>query len=310
MTRVPRAKLWPVLLIVLLAGLLANAPAAAQVTLLEPEKRAPAQVPDDYLTLTGRSSAVRFLPGGLDRAHHVLQRIDLLSQQLNRWSDVPSPILTYLVDRARWTELDLPGIYGIPLRAGPTAVAAPIEGDEQTVALWRELLGAEQVPMIPGVPLRGTPEQAGTLAIADVLLQLETARGFVQRAGLLGDRAWIGEVVAQTASLSLFLINEHERVTEIEAFFARLRERLGGAGAYPESAYTPALATGGRQEMERWLWYQATFFEAARRLVARHGKKAIPKLRRLAKKAPPLREAVLMAEYDELRAWRAESFAP
>lgn len=294
-----------------LAVLAALAPAAvpgrlqAQVRVLEPAAVPSDNAGDSFLTLSAGACAVRFRSGALDRAHHVLRRLDLVTRQLNEWSEVPVPLAVYLLDRPGWSEIGLRGIYGVPVRTGPTAVALAAEGDTGTVAMWRKLLEASAVPLVPGVPLRGTAEEAGTLAIADVLLQVEAARGFVQRAGLLGERAWIGEVAAHTAALALFDKHERSRRPEIDALFRRLAETLGRDGAFPLDSFSPTPEPRDEAELRRWLWYQATFFEAADVLVTRYGRKAVPRLLKLAGDGGVLREAELLAQVPELGAWHA-----
>ena len=290
-------------LIALLRGVLGDAALHSQVTLLEPAVVPPANFDDSFLTLSAVGCAVRYRSGGLDRAHFVLLRLELVTRQLNEWSEVPVPLAVYLLDRKAWNEIGLRATYGLPVRTGPTAVALPAEGDAGTVEFWRGVLDSAAVPLVPGVPISGTAEEVGTLAIADVLLQIEAARGFVQRAGLLGDRAWIGEVVAHTAALALFLRNERSRVPEIVGFFQRLRETTGRDGAFPLAAFTPTTRVHDDAELRRWLWYQATFFEAADALVGRHGFRAMARLQKVAEERRALREADLLAEFPELRAW-------
>ena len=90
---------------------------------------------------------------------------------------------------------------------------------------------------------------------------------------------------------------------EIVGFFGRLRETTGREGAYPLSAFTPAREAHDDAELRRWLWYQATFFEAADALVGRYGFRALPRLQKVAGERRSLREADLLAEFPELRSW-------
>ncbi|HVS62879.1 MAG TPA: hypothetical protein VMT85_05145 [Thermoanaerobaculia bacterium] len=285
----------------------ASSPAAAQVTLLESTENERPSLPEEFLTLVGRFSAVRYTPGSLDRAHHVLGRLETVAARLNRWSDVPISKAVYLLDRKQWAEAKLPGIYGVPLPLGPTAIAVPALGDPETVALWRRVLGVDVLPMIPGIPLRGTPEEAATLAIADQLLQIESGRALVERSGLRPDRAWIAELAAHTAALSLVAALEEQRLPEIEATLARIAERLGGAGAYSLDAYSPLLLLGDEGAIKHWLWAQGAFSEGAAIIVAQDGKRAVPRMLKLAqaKDARGLSLAALVERYPELEAWRA-----
>jgi hypothetical protein len=293
-----------VALLVAALGATGHRPLDAQVRLLEPPAVPASDVSEDFLTLSAGACAVRYRSGGLDRAHYVLRRLDLVTRQLNDWSEVPVPVAVYLLERSGWSQVGLQGVYGVPVRTGPTAVALAAEGDSGTVALWRALLEADAVPLVPGVPLRGTTEEAATLAIADVLLQVEAARGFVQRAGLLGDRAWIGDVVAHVAAVSIFQKHERSRLPEIAALFRRLRETTARGGGYSLDSFSPGPGPRDESELRRWLWYQAAFFEAAHSLVERHGRKAVPRLQKLAGDRRILREAELLAEFEELSAWR------
>ncbi|HUP23267.1 MAG TPA: hypothetical protein VNB06_10055 [Thermoanaerobaculia bacterium] len=295
--------------LVLLAGTLcvvsvvSGRPLHAQVRLIEPDAVQASNLGDSFLTLSAGGCAVRYRSGGLDRAHHVLRRLDLITRQLNEWSAVPVPLAVYLLDRPGWSDLGMRGVYGVPERTGPNAVALAAEGDPGTVGLWRELLQAPAVPLVPGVPLRGTPEEAGTLAIADVLLQIEAARGFVQRAGLLGERAWIGEVAAHVAALSLFDRHERSRLPEIVALFRRMEEATEGHGPFSLESFSPTPGPADEAELRRWLWYQARFFGAARLLIDKHGRKTVARLQKLSGPRGVLGESELLAEYDQLREW-------
>ncbi len=286
----------------------------AQVTVIEPEPLTPARDAADlgnrqFLQLTGEGCAVGFRAGALDRAHHLLRRLEVVTYYFNRWSDVPVPIAAYLLDREGWKDYELTGVYGIPLRPGPVAVMAPAEGDDEAVLWWREALGTSQVPMVPGVPLKGTPEGAGALAIADVLMQVEAARGFVQRVGLLGRSAWAGEVAAHLAALVIFGEHEPGRLPDIGSFYARLYESQGGGSANALSAYSPLLSQGDAEEMRTWLWFQGAFYEGARRIYAKSGKKSVKALLKLSRESGGvLSEEKLVEKYPELSGWLQGAF--
>lgn len=286
-------------------------PLAAQVTLIEPAENERPQLPEEFVTLVGRFSAVRYTSGSLDRAHHVLERLETVASRFNRWADVPVATAVYLLDRQQWAEAELPGIYGVPLRLGPSAVAVPALGDAETVALWRRVLGVDVLPLIPGIPLRGTPEEAATLAIADVLLQVESSRALIERSQLRPARPWIAELAAHAAALSLFASLEEPRVPQISATLARIVERLGGPGAYSLEGFSPLLLLGDESSIKHWLWAQGAFSEGAAIIVAHDGKRTVPKLLDLAhgkgvrgKDARGLSLGLLLQRYEGLSAWR------
>jgi hypothetical protein len=279
----------------------------AQVTVLEPPEDERPRLPEQFVTLVGRFSAVRYTGGSLDRAHHVLERLETVAARLNRWASVPISKAVYLLDREQWNAAELPGLYGVPLPLGPTAIAVPALGDEGTVALWRRVLGVETLPMIPGFPLRGTPEEAATLALADVLLQVESGRALVERSALRPERTWIAELAAHTAALSLVAALEPHRLAEISATLSRITERLGGAGAYSMDGFSPALLLGDEGSIKHFLWAQGAFSEGAAILLERDGKQTMARLLKLAqaKGARGLSTAALLERYPELAAWQA-----
>lgn len=284
--------------------------AVAQVELQEPEPPPKTfAAADDFLTLTGAGCAVRFSPGALDRADHLLRRLQLVTRQLNRWSDVPVPTAVFAVTRDEWEDAGLPGTYGIPIRVGPTTLVTAAAGDPGTVELWSRLLGARPLPMVFGTPLRGTAEEAATLALADVLLQVETARGMTQRSGLLGDEAWIGELSAHVAALVMFRLFEPNRLPEIADTFDLLDVRLQDLRRARPAAFHPALNLGSPEQLESWLWFQAKFHQGARILLDKDGKGAVSKLKKMSKKAGgALRRADLERRYPELGEWLSRGF--
>lgn len=274
---------------------------------LEPPPDERPKLPDHLLTLVGRYSAVQYTAGSLDRAQRVLDRLDAVASKLNRWTEMPVAKAVYLLDRSQWKEAELPGLYGVPLPLGQTAIVVPAAGDQATVRLWRRVLGVDVLPMIPGVPLRGTPEEAATLAIADLLLQIESGRAMVERSELRPDRIWIAELAAHAAALSLVVALEEHRLAEINATLSRVTERLGGPGAYSLESYSPALLFGDEDSIKHWLWAQGAFNQAAAIIVARDRKQTVPRLLKLAtaRQARGLSWAALVERYPALEAWHA-----
>ncbi len=297
-----------------LLGVLATivAPVSAQVHVLEPEKRFETFQTQQFQSITQGGAAVGFLPGSLDRAHHVLARLDNLATYFKRWQPkLAVPMIAYAVDRARWKEIGLPGLYGLPLRTSPSAVFVPATGDSEVVRMWRSALGVSTLPMVPGVPVTGTPEEAASLALADVLMQVEAARGFAVGAKLQGNDDWIQEVVAHVAALIAFRQTEPLRAAELNDLFTRLRDRMGGQHRFDAEHFSQSLLQGDESQVRAWLWYQGVFFAAAEAIVEKDGKRAIARMLKLRKAhGRMLGSAALLKRYPELRAWRSRWFKP
>ncbi|MEM9409186.1 MAG: hypothetical protein AAGA81_24355 [Acidobacteriota bacterium] len=294
-------------LLATLVLLAAAAPAASQVELIEPDlKESPDQF-QELVTLYGQGCAVRYGNGALDRAHWVLRRLELLTTYFNKWSEVPVPTAIFVLDRDLWRRAGYSTPYGFPLRIGPNIVLAPALGDDLTVRMWKRVLGVETLPMIAGRPVVGTAEHAATLSLGDVLLQSEAARGFTQRAGLLGDQAWIGDLMAHVAANVVFSTHETQRMPEIGDMYARMEQRLGRSGGQLGD-YSPLLALGSEEDVRRWLWFQAKLHNGARIMVEKDGRKAVKRLMQLSRKqGGELRAALLFDRYPGLRDW-ARSF--
>lgn len=280
----------------------------AQVSVLD-EQPLPSVPQQDFISIQGERAVVAFLPGGLDRAHHLLRRLDNLGSTFRRWrKDLVVPLAAYVVDREQWGKIELPGLYGLPLRTGPTSIFVPASGDGEAIRMWRSALGVGTLPMVPGVPVTGSPEEAAVLALSDVLTQFEASRGFVIGAGLVGQDGWMQEVAAHTVALVVFDQAEPQRRAEIVDLFRRLRERMGGKRRHDDRHFTHGLLNGGEEEVQAWLWYQGVFFEAANILVTKDGKRAVPRLLKMAQKGG-LQRADLFERYVDLPAWHRNWFA-
>lgn len=147
------------------------------------------------------------------------------------------------------------------------------------------------------------------MAIADVLLQVETARGFVERTGMQGRQYWVGEVVSHAVAQLLFDKHESRKAKEIEATFRRLGERLGGSRAHPASQYRP-LPVEGEQGLDRWLWFQSQFYDGARLLTRKKGPKIVKRLLKWAEESGGLLSGTqLLEHFPELGGWHETAFA-
>jgi hypothetical protein len=102
----------------------------------------------------------------------------------------------------------------------------PAWGTDRTVALWTRLIGAP--PSGDGsMPIRGTPEEAGSLVWSDILAQVDAARAGLARAEVEASAPWVLDLLAHLVALSAYERTEPQRLPEIDGFFAALLQRGG-----------------------------------------------------------------------------------
>lgn len=269
-----------------------------------PAPTAPVSEPNLYLLLqlAGERAQIRYTPGFLDRAVNLQTRLELVARSLRSWTKTDVELTAYVLSREEWERAGFEIPFGIPLRIGSNGVAAPAEGDEETVRLWAELLQGV-LPSVQGLPLRGTPQQAATMLLADVLVQLQVADAVIERAELGGDQPWVRGVVAQLASLALTRRIEGGRLRDLEAMYAALGRRHA-PGELSARDYRSDL------HLEEWLWFQAQFFRGALTIFAEEGKGSVKAMRKLRRKDDGvLRAERLLRRYEGLEAWYYETFS-
>jgi hypothetical protein len=247
------------------------------------------------LNLRGTRSLVRYSPGSLDRAAHVQARLDALAEDFAAWGGVRQELMAFVLGPEDWRAAALARAYGLPEATGTNGIALPAWGDDHTIVVWRSLLGGA-VPWTAGTPVRGTPEEAATLAATDLLAQIELARQFVDRERLAGGEPWLRELLAATVARAAFERHEARRRDEIASFFATLVRGAPPAG--PPTAYREGLPY--REQLAA----SARFFEGAQLLLQLDGARTVKKLVKLSRKAGrPLEAADLLARYPGLGAW-------
>jgi hypothetical protein len=259
-----------------------------------------------FQTLSGNHSLVRYSAGSLDRAHHLLNRLEALSWQFDRWSDDPGLLGVYLLRPDEWRELAPPDLYGLPMRLTPTVMLAPAVGTESSVRLWRGWLGADGLPTLPGTPLVGEHDEVASLMVADVFLQLEASRGFVRSAGIVGETVWMTDLLAHVVALEVFHEFEKARLDDLDRLFDRLDTRLADA-AVPLDQYRPWVYGADDMQIERWLWFQAQLERGARPILQREGRGAIKRIEKLRRRdGGVLRWQTLVDRYPHLAQWRSD----
>lgn len=247
------------------------------------------------LNLRGAHSVVRYSPGSLDRAAHVQARLDALAEDFAAWGGSRQELLAFVLSPEDWQAARMTRAYGLPEATGANGLALPAWGDEHTITVWRALLGGS-VPWSAGTPVRGTPEEAATLAAADLLAQIELARQFVDREHLAGGAPWLRELLAATVARAAFDRHEADRRDEILGFFAALVRGAPPSG--PPTEYREDLPYQQR------LAAAAHFFTGAELLLRHDRAKTIQRLVKMSRKnGRPLEAADLLARYPGLGAW-------
>ena len=272
-----------------------------------PDPKAPTNLyhePNSYLLLPlpGERTVFRYTPGSLDRAANLQSRLELELRAFHRWIGSTLQIDVYVLSREEWEQAGYDIAYGLPLRVGRASLAAPSLGDDGTVALWSELLEGV-LPRVVGVPLRGTPQQAATMALADFVAQLQTAEILVDEAGLAGDQHWVRGLVTHIANLDFVRRHEPARLGDLDGMYA-LFSREHAPRTQSARDYVPELG------LRDWLWFQAQFHAGAKTVLDKTGKGALKKLRKLGKKdGGLLRGERLLKEFKDLEAWFQQTFA-
>ena len=261
---------------------------------------------EPLLAYRGEEVAVRYVPGALDRAVHVAKRLDLVIAELRHSLEVVLPLTAIVLGRDEWERKDLARTYGLPQPLSVGSIAVPASGDAGTVRKWKTWLGTE-LPDIGGVPLAGTADDASSLMLSDLVLQVEVCELVFDRTPVGAADPWIRGLFSHLAAISLWSTFEPSRMPMIESIFASMREQLPpllALEARRQEKGSPPLA------MEHWLLAEAHLFDGAAQAYATGGPKVFKKLLRTITKdgKPPTREQLVVA-YPTLAGW-LESLPP
>ncbi len=278
-------------------------PAAAE----QDGRKAPSRLypePPSFLLLRlgGDRAHFRYSPGSLDRAANLQERMELVARLFEKWSDDRFDLAVFVLSRREWEEAGIDVRYGIPVRVGTRAIAAPARGDPRTVELWSQLLDGA-LPTVIGTPILGTPQEVASMMVADVLVQLLAGEILVDSLGLHGDEPWIRPVMAHLAAWAVVERAGTDRPQDVTAFY---RQLLAGhpPNVFSLRDYRADLA------LEDWLWFQGQFHFAARAIYDKEGKDAVKKMRGLAKKGRgAIRTDRLRRKYKGLDEWLETNFS-
>jgi len=253
------------------------------------------------LRLPGDQVTVRYTPGSLDRAANLQTRLQLASRAFKRWVGLELEVDLYVLNREEWRQTGYDVPYGVPVRVGRRGLAAPAEGDDETVLLWATML-AGNLPAISGTPIRGTPQQTATMVLADLVTQLQMCEILADEIGIAGDQQWVRGLVTHVGSVDLVRRLEPVRLADLDIMYELLTRRQGSR-AFRARDYTPDLT------FKDWLWFQAQFHKGAQALIAKTGKGAVKKMKQLGKKTDGVLSAELLLDrFDPIEEWYRMSF--
>jgi hypothetical protein len=260
---------------------------------------------DQLLLLGGNRVEVRFVADTLDRAARFQARLETLHRF---WQPLLEGRLAWrgaAVLEPQWRRLVTGRPWGVAARSASGTFLVPAAGDARTVATIERLLGGP-VPLPAGMPLYGSLQEAGSLVVCDILLQIEAARAFVAASGVRGEEPWIEGLVIHLAARAAWQAAEPERILEIVGLLDRMSAANGGPAAYRLSDYREDLP------FERALWYDAQFVRGADAIWVEEGRRGTTRLLRrwVRSRDEPILRAKLEENYPVLVAWQRAAFAP
>jgi len=173
------------------------------------------------LELQSERVSVRYSPGSLDRASRVMERFDLLLEEVGGRRGPALGLAINLLSREEWEASGIEIPYGLPAEIGPRELALAAWGDAGTVALWQRLAGAG-VPRLNGTPVRGTRAEAESLSALDLVTEIEAVRMLLPVLEGGNGSDWWDPLLAHTLAGSAFLRYEAARAEEIARLFAHL----------------------------------------------------------------------------------------
>ena len=253
------------------------------------------------LRLPGDSVTVRYTPGSLDRAANLQTRLEMVTRSFKRWIGLRLDVDVYVLSRDEWRQAGYDVPYGVPVRIGRRALAGPAEGDSGTVELWADLLKGI-LPAVAGNPMRGTPQQTATMILADFMSQLLICEILIDEANLAGDELWVRSLMTHVGSVDFVRRYEDGRLRDLDTMY-ELLSRDAGPKAFSSRDYNPDLT------LREWLWFQAQFHRGAQAILAKTGKGALQKMKKLRKKTDGVLSGErLLRQFDGLEDWHRESF--
>ncbi len=255
---------------------------------------------DGFLPLVTNFGTVLYPPAYLDRASAVMDRLQLTGVELYIWSKNAVKVDLLVFDLAGWQKRFPDRLFGLPARVSPTSIAVAANGTPGTVRVWGMLLG-RPVPPAPGRPILGTSEQAMTLILCDIMLQLELGKIYAEQVGYgEGSARWPIDVMAHLTAIAFLDSHDVGQLRIYDDLFATWGEDPG-----PHSL--ESLEEG--LPLAKQLWYQARFREAAALIREEDASHAISRIGRKMRKRKEREPAeVILDLYPELEGWLESAF--
>jgi hypothetical protein len=257
----------------------------------------------DLLLLPGRRTMIRYSPDTLDRATQMQRRLEAIAETLEKVQGGPLLLSGLVIDREAWTKLRPGGPYGLPARTGTLVFAIAAEPDPESVRIVRGLTGG-WLPPLGGEPLRGTADEASSLAVADALLELDVASAFLDSHGVRGSEPWVEALLAQLVARVAWQVSDPGNVPAI----ADLYDRMAAAAPGPRPASLADYRRG--LPRERDLAWQSTFLRGADAIWVDKGDYGCRRwLKKIVRIGAPVARAELEKEFPALVEWERASFA-
>ncbi|HEX9733495.1 MAG TPA: hypothetical protein VGG06_16105 [Thermoanaerobaculia bacterium] len=252
------------------------------------------------LRLGGDRAHSHYTPGSLDRTANLKARLEIVARSFERWTKLRVEYTVFVLGRREWEEAGIDVEYGIPVRVGTSGIAVPARGDAGTVELWSGLLGG-MLPSVAGTPLLGSPQEAASLIVADVVAQVLAGQILADVLGLVGDEPWIRGAMAHLAALTVVLRQGTDRPEDLAVLYRRLLSR------HPPKTFSLRDDRDGLAAAD-WLWFQAQYHFGARAIYDKEGKDALKKMHKLSSKGK-LTASQLRRKHKALGQWLDDQFA-
>lgn len=257
----------------------------------------------DVVTLPGDFVTMRYSVGHLDRAARLQFRLDPQMRAYERWVDLKIDVTTFVLSERHWQQSRINMPFGVPVRVGRVALAAPADPGEDALRLWAGLGFSLPSPTPSTDLMRGTPQGSVALAMADLVSQLQLAEIVVDQSHLAGNKHWLRGLMTHVLLVKYLDKHEEEVLREFDIYYRQvLGERPQKALA--PSDYRPVIELGD------WLWFQARFHFGAKLLLEAEGRGVVKKLQKLRERnGGVLTAASLLDKYDNLSTWYHDGFA-